>query len=223
MKLDGPPLYSIGAVAKMLDIPAATLRAWEDRYSLINPTRSGGSQRLYSRADLEHLRYIKAQIDAGLTAADAHRLLADELRAGNAPASTKTAPDSGPLILIAERDPYAAELAEYFLRTEGWEVVTALEAAQAQLQFQEHAPDVVLVDVLLSGGAGYGLIGEFAATGQAKVIAVSAMSGAEEALRAGAAAFMLKPIDYLQLVSTVRDLAGTSALVRDTRKHRAAR
>jgi hypothetical protein len=30
-----PGVYSIGAVARMLDIPASTLRAWEERYSLI--------------------------------------------------------------------------------------------------------------------------------------------------------------------------------------------
>ena len=223
MSADNPPLYSIGAVTRMLGIPAATLRAWEERYSVITPTRSDGSQRLYSRTDLERLRYIKAQIDAGLTAADAHRLLADELRAGHVPASIDVAPHSGPLILIAERDPYAAQLAEYFLRTEGWEVVTALDAAQAQLHFQERTPDVVLIDVLLSGGTGFRLIGEFTATGHSQVIAVSAMNSAEEAMRAGAAAFMLKPIDYLQLVATVRDLAGTSSLVRETSKHRAAR
>src|SRR5580765_5405729 len=37
-------IYSIGAVARMLDIPTSTLRAWEERYSVITPLRSEGSQ-----------------------------------------------------------------------------------------------------------------------------------------------------------------------------------
>lgn len=206
----------------MLDLPAATLRAWEDRYSVITPTRSGGAQRLYSRADVEKLRYVKAQIEAGLSAADAHRLLAEEVRGGHLPPALR---DSGahdrPLILIAERDPYAAHMAEYFLRTEGWDAVLALDAMQATLQFQERSPDVVVIDVLLSGGAGFRLIGEFAAQQKCQIIAVSAIESGDEAIRAGAAGFLLKPIDPLALVSTVRDLLGTSALVRDSKTQRA--
>lgn len=209
------PVYSIGAVARMLDVPASTLRAWEERYSLITPRRSEGSHRLYSRAEVEQLRYIKSQIEAGMSAADAHRLLSGELRGGHVPAA-KPEPDTGdrPLILIAERDSYAAELAEYFLRTEGWEVVTALDATQASLHFKERSPQVVVLDLLLSGGAGFRLIAEFAAEQRSQVVAVCAFDGAEEALRSGAAAFMLKPLEPLAIVSTIRDLLGTSALVR---------
>ena len=44
------PVYSIGAVARMLDVPASTLRAWEERYAMITPAQSEGSKRLYSRS-----------------------------------------------------------------------------------------------------------------------------------------------------------------------------
>ncbi|HSS61742.1 MAG TPA: MerR family transcriptional regulator [Candidatus Limnocylindrales bacterium] len=218
MAPDDRPVYSIGAVARMLDIPAATLRAWEERYTVITPIRSEGSQRLYSRTQVENLRYVKAQIDSGMSAADAHRLLSDMLRSGHLPADdSEPITDARPLVLIAERDPYAADLAEYFLRTEGWDVVVSLDATQATLHFQERSPDIVLVDMLISGGAGFRLINEFAAQHTAEIIAVSAIDSSEEALRSGAAAFMLKPIDPLALVSTMRDLLGTSALVRPTR------
>src|SRR5437879_2442071 len=107
----------------MLDVPTSTLRAWEERYSIITPTRSGGAQRLYSRAQVEQLRYIKSQIDAGATAADAHRLLAQELSGAGTPAVPAERPaEARPLILIVERDHYAADLEEYFLRTEGYDV-----------------------------------------------------------------------------------------------------
>jgi DNA-binding transcriptional MerR regulator len=214
-------VYSIGAVARMLDMPASTLRAWEDRYSITTPSRSPGSQRLYSRTQVEQLRYIKAQIDSGVSAADAHRMLSDELRAGHLPhAAGEASSENHPLILIAEKDPYAAEIAEYFLRTEGWGVATALDAVQASLHFQERSPDIVVLDLLMSGGAGFRLVGEFSAKAHVQVIATSSINSADEAMKLGAAAFMQKPLEPLALVSTVRDLLGRSALVGVKRKVR---
>ena len=71
-------IYSIGAVARMLGVPAQTLRAWEDRYQQIVPARSSGGQRLYSRDQVDQLSFIRNQIDQGLQPADAHRLLAQQ-------------------------------------------------------------------------------------------------------------------------------------------------
>ena len=207
-------VYSIGAVARMLDLPASTLRAWEERYEVVVPVRSGGAQRLYSRSQVEQLRFLKAQIEEGMSAADAHRLLAQELATGRLPAASGVDRATGPLVLIAERDAYAAGLAEYFLRTEGYEVAIALDAKQAELYFNELSPALVLIDLMISGGAGFRLLGGFASRTGSQVLAISPLDSADEALRAGAAAFMRKPLDPLTLVSTVRDLLGTSALVR---------
>ncbi|OLD92400.1 MAG: hypothetical protein AUG84_01495 [Chloroflexi bacterium 13_1_20CM_4_66_7] len=216
-------VYSIGAVARMLDVPASTLRAWEERYEVVTPRRSEGSQRLYSRGQVEQLRYIKEQIESGMSAADAHRLLARDLEAGQLPAAPVGGdPGRKPLVLIAERDAYAADLAEYFLRTEGCEVAIALDATQAKLYFAERAPDAVLIDLLISGGAGFRLLADFAKSGHAQLVAVSAIDNAAEALRLGAAAFMRKPLEPLVLVSTIRDLLGTSALARQPQKRPAS-
>jgi len=81
----------------------------------------------------------------------------------------------------------------------------------------------VIIDLLLSGGAGFRLVSEFAARKSAQILAVSAIDSAEEAMRSGAAAFMRKPLEPLALVSTVRDLAGTSALVRSENQPRVER
>lgn len=209
------PIYSIGAVSRMLDVPASTLRAWEERYAVVQPHRSGGAQRLYSRAQVEKLRFVKGQMEAGLSAADAHRLLSEDIRAGHLPADVVKATETDrPVILIAERDRYAANLVEYFLRTEGFEVVIALDARQVQLYSEERRPAIVVLDLLISGGAGFRLLSELAADNTAQVIAVSAIDNADAAVRSGAAAFMRKPIEPLALVSTVRDLLGTSDLVK---------
>ena len=216
---DHEALYSIGAVAKMIDVPTPTLRAWEDRYGVVKPERSHGSQRLYSRRQVEHLRFIKAQIDGGASAADAHRLLSQALQTGRVPvvASPRTG-RPGPLIMIAERDRYAADVTDYVLRTEGYDVCMALDAREAKLIFDERSPDLVVIDLLISGGAGFRLCGEFAAKPGTVVLAVASIDGAHEALLAGASAFLHKPLESLTLVSTVRDLLGTSALARETQR-----
>jgi DNA-binding transcriptional MerR regulator len=217
-------IYSIGAVARMLDIPTSTLRAWEERYSVITPLRSEGSQRLYSRAQVEQLRFIKARLESGASAADAHRLLSQEMAADRMPAADVEVSDQNkPLVLLAERDSYAAGLAEYFLRTEGYEVAIASDAQQSRLHFEERSPDVVVLDLLISGGAGFRLCAEFAADGTAQVLAVSAIDSAAEAMRLGAAAFLRKPLEPLTLASTVRDLLGTSALARQGRPSKVSR
>ncbi len=198
-------VYSIGAVARMLDVPASTLRAWEERYSIVTPSRSGGAQRLYSRAQVEQLRYIKSQMESGASAADAHRLLAQDLAAARVPAAPpEPLSETRPLILIVDRDPYAADLAEYFLRTEGYDVAIAKDAVQARLHFLERSP--------------IRLCAEFAARGSASVLAVAAIESADEALHLGAAAFLPKPLEPLALVSSVRDLLGTSALTHQSRR-----
>lgn len=117
------------------------------------------------------------------------------------------------LILLAESDPYAAEFQEYFLKTEGFEVVVALGEDAAMEAFAAASPAVVIVEVLISGGAGLGLCRRFRERPGVAVIAVSAVEAQDAAMDAGADAFLLKPLDPLQLVSTVRDLLRSSAFL----------
>jgi DNA-binding transcriptional MerR regulator len=72
-------LFSIGTVSRMLGVSVGTLRAWEQRYGLVHPERSAGGQRLFSREQVEYLRVVKEQVEAGLTPADAHRVLSEHL------------------------------------------------------------------------------------------------------------------------------------------------
>jgi DNA-binding transcriptional MerR regulator len=72
-------LFSIGTVSRMLGVSVGTLRAWEQRYGLVQPERSPGGQRLFSREQVEYLRVVKEQVEAGLTPADAHRVLSEQL------------------------------------------------------------------------------------------------------------------------------------------------
>src|SRR5258705_4212875 len=77
------PLFSIGAVARMLDLSAATIRTWETRYGFVVPQRSGGGQRLYSRDQVDQLRFVKDEVDAGRRPREAHRLLVERVNRGD--------------------------------------------------------------------------------------------------------------------------------------------
>jgi MerR family transcriptional regulator, light-induced transcriptional regulator len=59
------PSYRIGAVARLTGIPTDTLRAWERRYGVVAPARSGSATRLYSAGDIERLSLIKRLVDGG--------------------------------------------------------------------------------------------------------------------------------------------------------------
>jgi CheY-like chemotaxis protein len=196
----------------MLGVSPATLRSWEDRYGVVVPARSAGAQRLYSRDHLAQLRFVCQQMQLGLSAADAHRALADRL-AGDPQLSVRES-DEPPerRILVVERDPYGAELAEYFLRTEGYDVDVARAAPDAERLVGEHGIDLAIIDLMIGAGAGLRLCQSL--SGTVRIVAVSALDQRERALAAGADAFIRKPFDSLTLVSAVRDLIGTSAIVR---------
>ena len=72
-------LYSIGDVAKLTNLSVFTIRAWERRYSVVNPTRSNGGTRRYSSADLKKLQRLKAGVEAGHRIGDIAHLSEAEL------------------------------------------------------------------------------------------------------------------------------------------------
>ena len=138
----------------MLEVPAATIRNWEERYAQIVPERSAGGHRLYSRDQVEQLRFIAAQVSRGLSAADAHRLLAEHSQAGESLVDDGPSAGTRLLVLLAERDPAAAELEQFFLRTEGYEVNVAFATDEAEEHWLESRAQLAIVELMISGGLG---------------------------------------------------------------------
>jgi DNA-binding transcriptional MerR regulator len=194
----------------MVGVPPATIRTWEERYGLVEPVRSAGGHRLYTRGDVERLRFAAERVREGFSPGDAHRLLAET--AGNLP--TAGAAAERIVILLAERDPYAAEFAEYFLKTEGFEVILALDAADAGAALAADRPQVAVIDLLISGGSGLELCRNVHARG-VPVLAVSSLAARDAALEAGAGGFLQKPLEPLRLVSAVKDLLGKSSYLKE--------
>src|SRR5437763_11942004 len=96
-------IYSIGAVCRMLGLSQPAIRSWEERYGVIVAQRSEGGRRIYTREQLAQLRFIQERLDEGLSAADAHRLLAEQ-QAGEPPTLERRIPNpaSPRLVLLAE-------------------------------------------------------------------------------------------------------------------------
>lgn len=63
--------YRIKRVAHLTGINPATLRAWERRYGLVAPDRTGSGYRLYTDEDVAMLSRIKLLVDEGLTIGEA--------------------------------------------------------------------------------------------------------------------------------------------------------
>jgi MerR family transcriptional regulator/heat shock protein HspR len=67
--------FFISVAARMLGMHPQTLRKYE-RLGLIQPSRTIGSMRLYSRDELERLKFIKRLVDdGGINLAGVQRLL----------------------------------------------------------------------------------------------------------------------------------------------------
>lgn len=67
MTLSQTPAYNLKAVLKETGIKADVLRAWERRYGLPMPQRSGGGHRLYSQRDVETIRWLMARQAEGFS------------------------------------------------------------------------------------------------------------------------------------------------------------
>ncbi|WP_214512485.1 MerR family transcriptional regulator [Pseudomonas brassicacearum] len=69
-------LFPIREVARMTGVNPVTLRAWERRYGLIQPTRTESGHRLYSLSDIEKVRSILAWLERGVAVSKVGKILA---------------------------------------------------------------------------------------------------------------------------------------------------
>jgi DNA-binding transcriptional MerR regulator len=74
----------IGALSRRVGVSPELLRAWEQRYGLLQPSRSAGGFRLYSTVDEARVQSMQRHLGAGLSAAEAARLALAETEVGGA-------------------------------------------------------------------------------------------------------------------------------------------
>ena len=61
------PLYSIREVSELTGIKPVTLRAWQRRYSLVQPQRTEKGHRLYLSSDIATIRKIQGWLAKGVS------------------------------------------------------------------------------------------------------------------------------------------------------------
>jgi DNA-binding transcriptional MerR regulator len=72
-------LYKIGEVCRMADVQPYVLRYWETEFPALAPNKSGGGQRMYSRAEIDIILRIKQLLySEGFTIAGAKKKLEGE-------------------------------------------------------------------------------------------------------------------------------------------------
>ena len=73
--LEREDLFPIREVSRLTGVNPVTLRAWERRYGLIQPTRTESGHRLYSLGDIEKVRSILAWIERGVAVSKISKIL----------------------------------------------------------------------------------------------------------------------------------------------------
>lgn len=69
------PVFNVKAITRQTGVAAATLRAWERRYGVPSPPRTDSGYRLYSARDVAIIRWLRAQIEGGMSISQAVHLL----------------------------------------------------------------------------------------------------------------------------------------------------
>lgn len=72
------PRFAVGQVAEMLDVQPAFVRRL-DTERVVQPARSEGGQRRYSRADIDQVQRVAEMADEGMTLVGIRRIFELEL------------------------------------------------------------------------------------------------------------------------------------------------
>ncbi|WP_394846056.1 response regulator [Pendulispora brunnea] len=122
-------------------------------------------------------------------------------------------------VLVVDDDPSNLEALRLVLQRGGSRITTASSAAEAMEVFEQETPDVLLSDIGMPGESGYDLIrkvrelpkergGDIPA---AALTAYAEPEDREDALRSGFMMHIPKPVDPVELLTLVSELARMAA------------
>ncbi len=117
---------------------------------------------------------------------------------------------SGAQILVVEDEAAQREVIAYNLRKEGYDVRTAQDGDEAELELAEEVPDLILLDWMMPGASGLELARRIRARSQTRetpVIMLTARGEEEDVIRGldvGADDYITKPYSVSELLARVR-------------------
>ena len=114
-------------------------------------------------------------------------------------------------VLIVEDDPALAEVLRDGFRDQRIDVTLAVTVAEGRDRATHGSYDVIILDVLLPGGTGFGLCRELRQAGlTAPVLMLTALDGVDDRVRGlevGADDYLAKPFAFRELVARVKALS----------------
>lgn len=125
----------------------------------------------------------------------------------------------GPQILVVEDEAAQREVIAYNLRKEGYDVRTAQDGDEAELELAEAMPDLILLDWMMPGASGLELarrIRKRPASKNIPVIMLTARAEEEDVIRGldtGADDYITKPYSVSELLARVRSILRRSTSV----------
>jgi two-component system chemotaxis response regulator CheY len=116
-------------------------------------------------------------------------------------------------IMIVDDTMFMRQILRGIVEEEGWTVIgEAVDGADAVRKYQEYLPDITTMDIVMPLKSGIEALSEIIAIdNKAKVVMCSALGQeglVEEARKAGARAYILKPFDPLKVKEVIRKVAG---------------
>ncbi|MEP7226831.1 MAG: response regulator, partial [Gemmatimonadales bacterium] len=120
----------------------------------------------------------------------------------------------GPLVLVVEDDTTARELLTHYLVEHGYRVHHAGSAAEALDMARKHQPAAISLDIFLPDEHGLELLSKLRAdpvTKDIPVVVVSITDDRELGFNAGAAAWLVKPVQRQQFIEALDRLAPLTA------------
>jgi excisionase family DNA binding protein len=173
---------TLGQAARFLGVAQSTIRKWTDQ-GRVPAFKTPGGHRRYRRMDLE-------------------RFLERSAPGSGAPA--------GPMILLVDDDEQVRSLVRVNLELEGYVVREAASADEGLAAVDAHAPDLILLDVMMPQVDGWEMLRRLQERYGPGAIPVVMFSGHEdaraEATERGAQGFVGKPFDLRQLVERTKQL-----------------
>ena len=128
--------------------------------------------------------------------------------------------------LVVDDDLDAAETMAMLIANEGFTVATAGSLRDARRQMALQEPDIVLLDLMLPDGSGMELFNDAKELPNAEVVLITGHASLDtsiQALRLGAADYLVKPISLKQLQGVLSRVTKPSALQGRGRRPRARR
>ncbi len=115
-------------------------------------------------------------------------------------------------ILIVEDDDNSAEMLAALVADAGHTASIATDLQQARQQLVLHGPDLVLLDLHLPDGSGLDLFSDERLRGDADIVLITGQASVDtsiQALRLGAADYLVKPVNLKQLRRVLDRLTGS--------------